>query len=82
MRRFKSKKARLFKKFIKKLLKIGATLWADIEVKDRRKGYKYYVDFIRFPTPTLKKKPKWWIEEEKIKKKLEAKRIDNIKTNE
>lgn len=74
-------KARLFKKFIKKLLKKGATLWADCEVKDR-KGYRYYVDFIRFPTPTLKKKPKWWIEEEKRKKKLEAKRIDNIKTNE
>ena len=49
-------KARLFKKFIKKLLKKGATLWADCEVKDR-KGYRYYVDFIRFPTPTLKKKP-------------------------
>lgn len=39
-------KQRFFKKEIKKLLKKGITLFADLLVSNK-KNYKYYVDFLR-----------------------------------
>jgi len=63
-------KQRFFKKEIKKLLKKGRTLFADLLVSNK-KNYKYYVDFLREPTPTLKRKSEFHTEwrQRQIKKK-------------
>lgn len=67
-------KQRFFKKEIKKLLKKGITLFADLLVSNK-KNYKYYVDFLREPTPTFKRKSEFHTEwrQRQIKRKYETK---------
>ena len=68
-------KQRFFKKEIKKLLKKGITLFADLLVSNK-KNYKYYVDFLREPAPTLKRKSEFhaeWRQRQIKKRKCETK---------